>query len=57
MIKTIRTFQMLESTYNYHVPIRAGHVVYMKWDACRILMGKPEGKSSLEDPDIGGGEY
>lgn len=48
---------MLESTYNYHVPIRAGHVVYMKWDACRILMGKPEGKSSLEDPDIGGGEY
>jgi hypothetical protein len=36
--------------------IWAGHVARMgeKRNACRILVGKPEGKIPLEDQDVGG---
>jgi hypothetical protein len=36
--------------------ILAGHVARLgeKRNACRILVGKPEGKSPVKDQDVGG---
>jgi hypothetical protein len=41
--------RQLESSYNYHMQIRAGHVAHMKWNVYTILLGKSEGKKPLED--------